>query len=107
MTMLQQAIPVQARALYEPMQARVVAVTRLTEYENLYTLELDDERPLGHQPGQFVQVSLFGVGECPISICSSPTRSHTFDLCIRRVGEVTEHIHRLKEGDAGGVCAAR
>lgn len=89
--------------LYEPEPASVVGVCSLTTQENCYTLRFLNGEPLGHQPGQFVQVSILGVGECPISICSSPTRSETFDLCVRRVGEVTEHIHQLVPGDIVGI----
>lgn len=43
----------------------------------LFQLKLDngcswDE--FGHQPGQFIEVSVFGRGEAPISISSPPTR---------------------------------
>jgi len=54
---------------------------------------------LNHDPGQFVQVSLFGVGEAPISISSSPSRSNgSFQLCVRRAGDLTSVIHQLKPG---------
>jgi len=91
------------RSLYEPLPAEVVSVEELTALENLYAFRFKSGEPLGQKPGQFVQVALLGIGECPISICSSPTRPDTFELCIRRVGEVTEHIHRLKKGDIIGV----
>jgi sulfite reductase subunit B len=59
--------------------------------------------PLGHQPGQFVQLSVFGYGEAPISICSSPTRRETFEMCVREVGTVSKAIHDLVEGDWLGI----
>ncbi len=88
---------------YLPEPAVVTSVTRLTELETLFHIRLDGGRSLDHQPGQFVQVSLLGVGECPISICSSPTRNDGFELCVRRVGEVTERIHRVQAGDVLGI----
>jgi sulfite reductase subunit B len=90
-------------SLFEPQQAEIVGDRKLTALENLYTFRFVNGAVLGHSPGQFVQVAILGVGECPISICSSPTRPHTFDLCVRRVGEVTEHIHRLRTGDVIGI----
>jgi sulfite reductase subunit B len=75
----------------------------LTAHERLFELSLASGRWLNHQPGQFVQVSLLGIGECPISICSSPTRPETFELCVRRVGMVTECLHRLGEHDIVGI----
>ena len=90
-------------SLYVPQPARVRSVQKLTNLENLYSLSFESGRPLDHQPGQFVQVSILGVGECPISVCSSPTRPDTFELCVRRVGEVTDKIHQLSEGDVIGI----
>lgn len=59
---------------------------------------------LGHRPGQFVEVSILGVGEAPISISSSPSRSNgSFELCVRRAGDLTGMLHRLGPGDAIGV----
>ena len=91
------------RSLYEPEMAEVISAEKLTDMENLYGFRLASGQALGHNPGQFVQVAILGVGECPISLCSSPTRPDTFELCVRRAGEVTEHIHGLKEGDVIGI----
>ncbi len=94
----------QTRAsLYIPSPARVIGVQQMTDLEVLLQLAFDNGRPLDHEPGQFVQVSILGVGECPISVCSSPTRPDHFELCVRRVGEVTTHIHKLEEGDVIGI----
>ncbi len=98
-----EAEPVISESIYVPQPATVRSVRAVTAMEKQYELELDSGWPLGHSPGQFVQVSLFGIGECPISICSSPTRPQTFELTIRRAGEVTSAIHRLEPGDAVGI----
>ena len=95
--------PVAATSIYQPQAANVLSVRDETHLEKHFELQLDTYAPLGHEPGQFVQVSIPGVGECPISICSSPTIGLTFELTVRRVGEVTNAIHRLKEGDQVGV----
>ncbi|MBL3600119.1 MAG: FAD/NAD(P)-binding protein [gamma proteobacterium endosymbiont of Lamellibrachia anaximandri] len=55
------------------------------------------------QPGQFNMLSLFGVGEVPISIVSDPDDSHFFDHTIRVVGRVTEALSRLQPGDRVGI----
>jgi NAD(P)H-flavin reductase len=48
-----------------------------------------------HRPGQFVELSVIGTGEAPISISSSPTRGGILELCVRRVGRVTDALYRL------------
>ena len=91
-------------SIYMPVPARITAVRTLTELEKLYTIELPYGLTLDHDPGQFVQVSLFGVGEAPISVCSSPSRSNgTFELCVRNVGDLTSKMHELTVDDTLGI----
>lgn len=91
-------------SIYMPAMAQIVDVRPLTMLEKLFTVELPGGLPLNHDPGQFVEVSVLGVGEAPISVSSSPSRSSgTFELCVRRVGDVTNALHALEPGDAIGV----
>ena len=52
----------------------------------------------GHQPGQFIEVSIFGKGEAPISISSPPTRPDTLEICVRRTGTLTDALFELGKG---------
>jgi sulfite reductase subunit B len=91
-------------SIYVPSPAKVVKVRQMTALEKLFTVELPHGQSLGHKPGQFVEVSLLGIGEAPISISSSPSRSNgTFELCVRKVGDVTTAMHNLSEGATIGV----
>jgi NAD(P)H-flavin reductase len=91
-------------SIYLPVTARVAAMKPMTRLETVFTVELPGGLSLGHEPGQFVEVSVFGVGEAPISISSSPSRSNgTFELCVRKAGEVTAALHALHPGDSIGV----
>lgn len=62
----------------------------------------DQEAFRGFKPGQFVQVTLFGSGEMPLSLPPSPTEGETF-FTVRRVGSCTEALHRLGPGGKFGV----
>ena len=91
-------------SLYLPQPARILDARPMTALEKVLTLKLPDGLTLGHQPGQFVELSVLGVGEAPISISSSPSRSNgTFELCVRRTGDVTGALHRLQAGQVVGV----
>ena len=90
------------KAFYVPKSARVVSVDR-HETHAVIELVLPRGAALNHQPGQFVQVSVFGYGEAPISVCSSPTRDTGFQLCVRPVGNVSRAIYRLSVGDWIGI----
>jgi sulfhydrogenase subunit gamma (sulfur reductase) len=97
-------MPTDRELVYVPTMARLLQAEQITELERLFTLELPEGHSLGNEPGQFVEVSLFGIGEAPISISSSPSRSNgTFELCVRRVGDVTSAMHRLEPGSMLGI----
>lgn len=49
------------------------------------------------RPGQFAQVSVFGVGEFPASLPPSPFEDETF-FTIRRVGSCTSALFEFKPG---------
>ena len=95
--------PAAARDLYSPVMAEISAIEDLTALEKLYRITLPDGAELGHKPGQFVELSLFGVGEAPLSISSSPTLRGHFELGVRRVGMLTEMLHRLPVGARVGI----
>ncbi len=88
---------------YEVKKAKVLRTKKMTNKETLFEIALPNAESLDHDPGQFVEVSLFGVGEAPISIASSPTKRNSFDLCVRAVGKVTNAMHRLESGDEIGI----
>lgn len=90
-------------SLYLPRMAEVVRTKMLTEKEKLFALQLEKGQSLAHQPGQFVEVSVFGIGEAPISVSSSPTRDGVFELCVRATGSVTDAMHRMGTGGWLGI----
>ena len=90
-------------SLYLPSECEILTVTDLTPGEKLFRIRRADGLPLGHLPGQFVQVSLLGWGEAPISVASSPTRDGFFELGVRRAGPLTGAMHALKAGDTLGI----
>ncbi|HHV79218.1 MAG TPA: hydrogenase [Firmicutes bacterium] len=57
-------------------------------------------------PGQCAMVSVFGVGECMISITSSPdasARGRYLEFAVKKVGLVTEALHELEPGCKIGI----
>lgn len=88
---------------YLPTPCAIDRIDVLTEKEKRFVLRLPGDRPLGHQPGQFVMVSILGVGEAPISVCSPPLGQAEFELTIRQVGNVTDALHRFRAGDRVGI----
>ncbi|MEZ4589700.1 MAG: hypothetical protein R3D55_00955 [Chloroflexota bacterium] len=69
-------------SIYMPVPARIPAARTLTELEKLYTIELPYGLNSDHDPGQFVQVSLFGVGEAPIAFVRRPAAATAPLSCV-------------------------
>jgi sulfhydrogenase subunit gamma (sulfur reductase) len=91
-------------SIYLPVPAEIVDVQNMTSMEKLFKVKLPEGMSLGHEPGQFVELSLFGIGEAPISISSSPSRSNgEFELCVRRAGDMTKVLHTLETGTKVGI----
>ncbi len=92
------------QSVYTPQKARIIGKRKLAEDTDLFEFEMENGNRLNHQPGQFVELSILGVGEAPISISSSPTRAiPTFELCVRAVGNVTNALHNCSMGAAVGI----
>jgi len=86
--------------LSEP--CRILRKTDLAEGVRLFQIRPTNESSTlaaNYAPGQFVMVSVPGIGEAPFSISSTPTRPGTMELGIRNVGRITEAIFQLKEKD--------
>jgi NAD(P)H-flavin reductase len=91
---------------YQPHMARIVRIYRMVKDNWVFTLRfLDDHRAntFQHRPGQFVMLSIPGTGEAPISISSSPSRPGVLELCVRRVGRVTDALYRMATNDLVGI----
>ncbi len=103
--LLKKEMTIPADFLYSPRAATIVKTKQMTANEKFFEIKFDDGEPLGHEPGQFIQLSIFGIGEAPVGICSSPTKEDrsTFEVCVRKVGTFTNALHKLDVGDKLGI----
>ncbi|MFC1677335.1 FAD/NAD(P)-binding protein [Planctomycetota bacterium] len=92
------------KSIYLPEMATVNKSEMMNETEVYLHLSMDGQA-LQYKPGQFVEVSVAGIGEAPISISSSPTQDG-FELVVRKIGNVTNKIHLLQPGDKIGIRGA-
>lgn len=53
--------------------------------------------------GQFAELSLWGFGECPIGIASSPMDREYVQFTVKRTGLVTTALHNREEGSTVGI----
>jgi len=89
------------KEVFVPFFGRIVEVKDMTAREKYFKVELP--KPLGHVPGQFVMVSLPGIGEAPISISCGPRNDCMLELVIRKAGSVTGVLHTLRPGQLMGI----
>ncbi len=89
--------------LLVPKAAEIVCKEPMTDIDTMYEIRLDSGEALGHRPGQFIELSIFGIGEAPISISSSPGTGAEFELLVRKIGDVTSKLDTLDIGDKVGI----
>lgn len=92
--------------IYFPQIAIIKRVKDEAEGIKRFTLEFEDEKlreSFSPRPGQFIELTVFGVGEAPISITSSPADKGFIEICVVNVGEVTAALHLKKEGELVGL----
>jgi len=90
-----------------PNKAVITKSENMTDIEKLIELEFEDEDfidQFSYDPGQFVVVDVMGVGDAPLSLCNAGRETaNSIELCVRRVGRVTEALHRRRVGDMVGI----
>ncbi|MHC4291525.1 MAG: FAD/NAD(P)-binding protein [Planctomycetota bacterium] len=88
--------------IYLPELCTITKRRMLNGTELFMHLEKDSGQEFDYIPGQFMEVSVAGIGEAPISISSSPTQKG-LELVVRNVGSLTKVIHGLEVGDKLGI----
>ncbi len=92
--------------IYLPALTRIADVRRETVDTLTYLLRFADveiARSFTFKPGQFVEVSVFGVGEAPIGFASGPSNGDGFEITVKAMGSVTRALHWLHPGDWVGI----
>ncbi|MFC1612525.1 FAD/NAD(P)-binding protein [Patescibacteria group bacterium] len=89
--------------LYLPKTAKIIDTYEEADNSAVLTLRMKDKSRFKFIAGQFAMVGIPGWGEAPFDICSSPLNDKKFQLCIRRVGSLTEKLGSLKKGNEATV----
>ncbi|HUS04196.1 MAG TPA: FAD/NAD(P)-binding protein [Dehalococcoidia bacterium] len=92
--------------IYTPELAVIKKVCDEASGIKTFTLEFKDaenQKTFDYHPGQFIELTVFGIGEAPISITSSPANKGYLELSVAAVGNVTRALHLKKKGEAVGV----
>lgn len=88
---------------YLPQKAEIIEIIQETESDidiKTFRLRLTDGATMDFMPGQFIELSLPGIGEAPFGFASSPLLKDYFELSIKKIGLVTQAVHNLKPGNS-------
>ncbi len=93
---------------YVPFLMRIEDIVLETQDRNIKTFRLafineEDNKKFSYVPGQFAEVSVFGKGEAPFGMASTPTRPEYLEFSVSIIGVVTEALHNLTKGNIVGV----
>lgn len=90
-----------SRNSYLPIPARISEV--LLETPTIKTLVLEPDEPIEFHSGQFIQLTLPGIGEAPFTPSSSPLEPERIEITILKTGTVTDQFHDCTAGMTLGV----
>ncbi|MGB9562065.1 MAG: FAD/NAD(P)-binding protein [bacterium] len=88
--------------IYYPLPAQVTEI--IDETPTIKTYRFSLEEPFTFKAGQFVQLTIPGIGEAPFTPSSKPGTSKQIEITILNAGRVTNYLHKkVKKGDILGV----
>ncbi len=87
---------------YQPIPAEVVEI--IAESPTITTYRFIPEQPIPFLTGQFVELTVPGVGEAPFTPSSDPAVADQMEISIMHVGKLTQHLRDKTEvGDMVGI----
>ncbi len=95
-----------APAAMPPALQPVLVTSVAKETHDTFTLSVGPGTPeplAGFEPGQFSMLTVFGVGELPISISGDPSEQGKLVYTVRSVGKATHALVNRKPGDTIGM----
>ncbi len=86
---------------YQPQPLELLKVVEETPLIKTFTFTRPDD--FSFEAGQFVEITVPGLGEAPFTPSSCPYEKECLEVSVARVGTVTEKMHALKPGDMLGL----
>ena len=86
---------------YCPIKAEITDI--IEETPTIKTFALKPDKPISFETGQFVELTVPGLGEAPFTPSSNPSIKDSMEITIMNVGRVTSRLHQMKKGEILGV----
>ncbi len=87
--------------IYQPIEATIEDI--ISETSNIKTFVLRPKEPISFKTGQFIELTLPGIGEAPFTPSSNPNITETIDVTIMKAGRATSLLHEISKGVAVGI----
>ncbi len=87
--------------LYQPINGEIIGI--IDESPTIKSFIVVPEEKFSFKTGQFVELTLPGVGEAPFTPSSSPADTEKMDITIMKAGRVTDLLHKCKKGQKVGI----
>ena len=88
--------------IYIPKLAKIKKITIETDTVKTFQLKPLKSFKFDFIPGQFMELSAFGIGEVPLSFSSSPLDKN-MEVTVKLMGDVTHALFNLKPGECIGI----
>jgi len=87
--------------IYKPLRSELIEV--IEESPQIKTFVLVPEHEFSFATGQFIEVTIDGVGEAPFTPSSSPLEKEKLEVTVMKTGYVTDRMHTLGPGAVLGI----
>ncbi|MBU2258403.1 MAG: oxidoreductase, partial [Candidatus Omnitrophica bacterium] len=87
--------------IYKPTEAIIEGI--ITESPNIKTFVLRPKVPFEFKTGQFIELTLPGIGEAPFTPSSDPNIKDKMDITIMKAGEITSLLHGIQPNTPVGI----
>ena len=86
---------------YQPIKSKIEKI--IDETPNIKTFVIRPQQPIKFSAGQFIELTLPGIGEAPFTPSSSPQVEDTLEVTVMRAGVVTNSLHAASVGATVGI----
>lgn len=87
--------------IYQPVEAVIEEIKQ--ETPNIKTFVLKPKAEFSFKTGQFIELTVPGLGEAPFTPSSSPAIKEKIEVTIMNAGAVTSRLHNMSAGQPVGI----
>ncbi len=87
--------------IYRPIRSTVIET--IQESPLIKTFVLKPEEEFSFKTGEFVELTMDGIGEAPFTPSSSPLDSDNVEITVMKCGYLTDKLHKVEPGEVLGI----